>query len=278
LAGRTNAQADAAASALAHATSFDIRAARFVQWRWRISRLIEGADYRIAGREDSPVRLMFEFEGDKSRVSLRSGLCCCEPGGFPGAASYATLMYVRSNQLPSARSCPTRAPVASRWSLRRAARAISVGGTLERTVQDYVNAFGASNRAIVAVGVLWINNTGESVEACARHSLRVGGALARQHHRLQNESVPTRVTYRCGMSNAAVQMCGATMGPPNESTLERSRLALQECQDLRRRNMGSIPLGKLTAEGGSGVWCGCGANLRPRGRSGQRERGNARAP
>ncbi len=51
--------------------AFDIRSAPIVEWRWKVGSLIEGADNRVAAKEDSPVRLMFAFDGDKSRLPLR---------------------------------------------------------------------------------------------------------------------------------------------------------------------------------------------------------------
>ena len=63
-----HANAVGAASGLAQFTVFDIRSAPVVEWRWKVSALIEGADNRVAAKEDSPVRLLFAFDGDKSRL------------------------------------------------------------------------------------------------------------------------------------------------------------------------------------------------------------------
>src|SRR5512143_1176268 len=66
-----HARADAAASALRHDTRFDLRAAPIIGFRWKISRLIDDQDNAIATREDSPVRVIIEFQGDRSRLSFR---------------------------------------------------------------------------------------------------------------------------------------------------------------------------------------------------------------
>ena len=60
-----HAVADAAATALAAPTRFDLRAAPFIHWRWKINHLIANADPRVGNREDSPVRIVLEFDGDK---------------------------------------------------------------------------------------------------------------------------------------------------------------------------------------------------------------------
>src|SRR4029453_15006203 len=55
-----------AASGLAQFARFDIRSAPIVEWRWKVSALIEGADNRIGTKEDSPARLIFAFDGNNA--------------------------------------------------------------------------------------------------------------------------------------------------------------------------------------------------------------------
>ena len=63
-----HANAIGAASGLAQFAVFDLHSAPVVEWRWKVGSLIESADNRTAGKDDSPVRLMFAFDGDKSRL------------------------------------------------------------------------------------------------------------------------------------------------------------------------------------------------------------------
>ncbi|HMA31092.1 MAG TPA: DUF3047 domain-containing protein, partial [Casimicrobiaceae bacterium] len=65
-----HADADTAASVLAMATDIDLRATPIVTWRWKVAELIADADPRLASTEDSPARLVFEFDGDKSKLPL----------------------------------------------------------------------------------------------------------------------------------------------------------------------------------------------------------------
>ena len=96
-----HARAEAAASALGHHTAFDIRAAPIVQWRWRVGTAIEGADNAVAAREDSPVRLIFEFDGNKSALSLTERAVFLVSRAASGRElPYATLMYVWSGVHP----------------------------------------------------------------------------------------------------------------------------------------------------------------------------------
>ena len=57
--------ADTSASALGVAVSFDIKAAPVLVWRWRVAALIDEADNAVGAKEDSPARIVLEFDGDK---------------------------------------------------------------------------------------------------------------------------------------------------------------------------------------------------------------------
>lgn len=164
-----HAVADASASALAHRTAFDVRAAPFIQWRWRIDRLIADADNRVASREDSPVRLMFEFDGDKSKLPLRDRAVFMVTSAASGhELPYATLMYIWSNGLPVDTVVPN--PHTRRIMMVVAASGPAEVGkwhTLRRNIlDDFVRAFGEQPGRLTAVGVLSdTDNTGAQVEA-----------------------------------------------------------------------------------------------------------------
>ena len=63
-----HATADAAASGLRQQLDVDPGASPVVRWRWRVVDLIVGADNQDRYAEDSPVRLMLFFDGDKSAL------------------------------------------------------------------------------------------------------------------------------------------------------------------------------------------------------------------
>jgi hypothetical protein len=164
-----HARADAAASAVAHRVAFDIRAAPIVEWRWRIAGLIEGADNRVGAQEDSPVRLMFEFDGDKSKLSLGDRAMLMASRAASGQElPYATLMYVWSNTLPIGAVVPN--PHTKRVQMIVAASGgADVGRWLSirrNLLEDYVRAFGEQPGRLTAVGVLTdTDNTGKQAEA-----------------------------------------------------------------------------------------------------------------
>lgn len=164
-----HARAEAAATGLGYPVSFDLRAMPIVEWRWKISRLIPNADNKTALREDSPVRLVFEFDGDKSKLSIteRAGLSFAQTASGR-EAPYATLMYVWSNTypvdavFPNPRTGRVQMIVASSGS-----QGVGAWQTLRRNVyEDYKRAFHEEPGRLKAVGVLTdTDNTGETVDA-----------------------------------------------------------------------------------------------------------------
>jgi DUF3047 family protein len=164
-----HARAEAAATGEGVAVSFDLRTTPVVEWRWKVSRLIPGADNKLATKEDSPVRLVFEFDGDKSKLSLGERTQLAVGAGASGReAPYATMMYVWSNTYPldtviqNPRTGRVQMVVASSGP-----QGVGAWQNLRRNVvEDYRRAFKEDPGKLKAVGVLTdTDNTGETVDA-----------------------------------------------------------------------------------------------------------------
>ena len=163
------AKADAAATGLAQRIPIEIDKWPIVEWRWKISRLIETADNSKAGKEDSPVRLVFEFEGDKKKLPFgdRAALALSETASGR-EAPYAQLMYIWSNTVPVSTVIPN--PRTGRVQMVVAssgAGGVGAWQSLSRNLrEDYKRAFGEEPGKVMAYGILTdTDNTGESVEA-----------------------------------------------------------------------------------------------------------------
>ena len=63
-----SAEADASASGLLRELNLELARAPFLEWQWRIESLIEGADNTDRYAEDSPVRIVLAFDGDKQTL------------------------------------------------------------------------------------------------------------------------------------------------------------------------------------------------------------------
>lgn len=164
-----HARAVAAASGLAQFTKFDIRSAPVVDWRWKVSALVEGADNRVAAKEDSPARLLFAFDGDKSRLPFIERAIFYVTEKLSGRQlPYALLQYVWAGTIPVG-------TVIEHPYTRRVRMLVVASGrdgvgkwqSLSRNVfDDYRHAFGEEPGDLSGVGVLTdTDNTGGSIEA-----------------------------------------------------------------------------------------------------------------
>ena len=164
-----HASADAAASLVGFKTQFDLNAAPVMSWRWKINRLIGTADNSVASKEDSPVRIVLEFDGDKSKLSFADRSTIATGKILSGRElPYATLMYVWSNKEPVGKVVPN--PRSARVQMIVASTGpagVGAWQTLTRNaVEDYRKAFNEDPGRLTGVAVLTdTDNTGESVEA-----------------------------------------------------------------------------------------------------------------
>jgi hypothetical protein len=135
-----------------------------------VPRTIPTADLRFADTADSPVRVLFAFSGDASRLSMRTRLQFQLAETLTGEAPpYATLMYVWDNRaeletvLPGARSDRVRKIVVERGdaNLRRWL-------TYKRELKaDFERAFGEPPGRLIGIALLTdTDNTRSKAEAC----------------------------------------------------------------------------------------------------------------
>ncbi|MBL8332773.1 MAG: DUF3047 domain-containing protein [Rubrivivax sp.] len=102
-AGRRALAAYAQASASMWRRRLDVQPDRIgdVGFSWWVDQLIAGASVAHAEHEDSPVRVVFGFDGDRSRLSARTRAMFELAEALTGEQPpFATLMYVWENQAP----------------------------------------------------------------------------------------------------------------------------------------------------------------------------------
>jgi hypothetical protein len=164
-----HAHAEAAASGLLAPIRFDIKAAPILQWRWKIAQLIEDADNAVASREDSPVRIILNFDGDRSQMSLADRTSSALAKRVTGRElPYAELMYIWSNRVPVG-------TVIANPHTHRVEMVVATSGpanvgqwvTVRRNVvEDFRRAFNEAPGLLFEVGVLTdTDNTGATVDA-----------------------------------------------------------------------------------------------------------------
>lgn len=164
------ADADAAASGLRQLLDVDPGALPMIEWRWRVIDLIVGADNQDRYAEDSPVRLMLFFDGDKRALPLKEQLLMDTAQLVSGQPlPYATLMYIWENRfpvgtvLPSSYTSQVKMVVAGTGADDR----LGQWKRFERNyVADYRRAFGSEPGRLVGVGIMTdTDNTGERIQA-----------------------------------------------------------------------------------------------------------------
>jgi Protein of unknown function (DUF3047) len=164
-----HAAADGAASLLGYRTSSELQAAPVIEWRWKVKELIATADNTVASKEDSPVRIVLEFEGDKSKLSLSDRATLATSKALSGRElPHSTLMYIWSNKEPVGKVI--RNPHTTRVQMVVASSgAAGVGAwqSLSRNaLEDFRRAFKDDPGKLTGVAVLTdTDNTGEKVEA-----------------------------------------------------------------------------------------------------------------
>jgi len=165
-----HAQADAAASGLRQLLSIDPQIYPIVRWRWRVVELIISADNQDRYAEDSPVRLLLFFDGDKRSLSLKEQLLMETVQMLSGQVPpYATLMYIWENRLPVDTVLSNSFSGQIKLVVAGSGPDASLGHwkSFERNyVDDYRRAFGAAPGQLIGVGIMTdTDNTGERIEA-----------------------------------------------------------------------------------------------------------------
>jgi hypothetical protein len=163
------AHAEAAASGLNHRVKFDITSAPIVQFRWKVASLIDGADNKVASKEDSPVRILLGFEGDKSKLTFGEKTKSMLARSATGKElPYAQIIYVWSNKYPVGTVIPNP-------HTKRVQMVVAVSGAAEvgkwvtvsrNVVDDFKLAFGEEPGLMTDVGIMTdTDNTGATVDA-----------------------------------------------------------------------------------------------------------------
>ncbi|MGE4240825.1 DUF3047 domain-containing protein [Ramlibacter sp.] len=140
-----------------------------VKFSWMVPELIAAADLAQRDADDSPVRIILAFEGDRSRLSARDEMLSELARTLTGEPMpYATLMYVWCNRrepgsvVKSPRTDRIRSIV-----LDSGSRQLNRWRDHERDIRlDYERAFGEAPGALVGVAIMTdSDNTRSSARA-----------------------------------------------------------------------------------------------------------------
>ena len=151
------ARAESAASMLRQALNVSPAELRQLQFSWQVAGLIANADMAQRDADDSPVRVVLVFDGDRSKFSMKNAMLSELAQTMTGEPMpYATLMYVW---------CNTRAPgsviINPRTDRIRKLVLESGEGRLNQWIDyrrdiaaDFEAAFGEAPGALLGVGIM----------------------------------------------------------------------------------------------------------------------------
>lgn len=162
-------RSNASASMLRKTVSIDPAQLASLHFSWKVPALIEGADLARSDKEDSPVRLVLAFEGDRSRLSPRDHMLSELARALTGEdMPYATLMYVwGSHHAPGSVLKSSRTDRIRKLVLESGPNRLNRWLDYERDIRaDFVQAFGEEPGRLIAVGIMTdTDNTRASTQA-----------------------------------------------------------------------------------------------------------------
>lgn len=148
-----------------------------LKFSWKVPQLIAGADLALREGDDSPVRIVLAFEGDRSRFSGRDAMLSELLQTLTGEQMpYATLMYVWSN-----RRSPGTFIASPRTDRVRMLVVESGSGHLDQWLDyerdlraDYMRAFGEAPGALIGIGLMTDSDNTRSTARAWYGPVRLG--------------------------------------------------------------------------------------------------------
>jgi Protein of unknown function (DUF3047) len=163
------ARADQSASGMIKQLDINVRATPWLTWRWRVPALIQSADNTDRSREDSPVRVVVTFDGDRSKLDFEEQAIASRVKALTGKEMpYATIMYIWENLRPvdevieSAHTSRIHMVVVES-GMSRSGRWLSFS---RNVAEDYRRIYGEEPGRIRSIGIMTdTDNTGEKTSA-----------------------------------------------------------------------------------------------------------------
>lgn len=169
--GRTvvEARADGSSSGLVEVVDIDASKYPWITWRWKVPRLVPGADNTRRETEDAPARIDVSFDGDWKKLTFGDRLWSSQVKAWTGMdLPYATLEYVWGD------GAPRDTVIINTWTARIRMILVESGPenigkwvTETRNVyEDYRRAFDEEPGKITTIGIITDTDaTGQKVEA-----------------------------------------------------------------------------------------------------------------
>lgn len=128
-----------------------------VRFSWKVPALIPGADMALRDKDDSPVRIVLAFDGDRSHFSPRDAMLSELARALTGEPlPYATLMYVWCNhRAPDSVIHSPRTDRVRKIVVESGAGALDQWREYERDIRaDFERVFGEKPGALVGIAIM----------------------------------------------------------------------------------------------------------------------------
>ncbi|MEO8102693.1 MAG: DUF3047 domain-containing protein [Betaproteobacteria bacterium] len=155
------ARANVSASGLLQPLAIAANEYPYLNWRWKVPQLIPGANNASRIGDDSPVRVIVAFDGDKSKLDFEDQAFDRTVKLFSGRdMPYATIQYIWENQLPPETVLENSRTSRSKMLVVESGPAhLGKWLTFTRDVRaDYQRLFGEPPGSIIFVGVMTDTN------------------------------------------------------------------------------------------------------------------------
>ena len=150
-------ESSAAASMLRETVRVEAADLGTVSFSWKVPALIAGADMMQAHLDDSPVRLVLAFDGDRSKFSAKNAMLSELALTLTGEPlPYATLMYVwGSDRASGSVIVSKRTDRIRKLVLESGPQHLGRWLDYERDIKaDFERAFGEAPGALVGIGIM----------------------------------------------------------------------------------------------------------------------------
>ena len=148
---------ESSASMLRQAVRMEPAELTDVRFSWKVPELIAQADMALREADDSPVRIVLIFEGDRSNFSPKNAMLSELARTLTGEElPYATLMYVWCNTRPAGSVIVNpRTDRVRKLVVESGAGKLKQWVDYERNIRaDYETAFGEAPGALVGIGIM----------------------------------------------------------------------------------------------------------------------------
>ena len=163
------AHAVSSASMLRHKLRIEPADLGSVHFSWKVPQLIAQADMALRESDDSPVRVILVFEGDRAAFSAKNAMMSELVRALTGEElPYATLMYVWDNQrAPGSLIVSPRTDRIRKLVMESGPDRLGRWMDYERDVRaDFEQAFGEAPGALVGIGIMTdTDNTRSTIQA-----------------------------------------------------------------------------------------------------------------